>query len=430
MRESLRFVLVGHVDHGKSTLIGRLLYDTGSIALDRLEEARRAAREFKAGAGAEFAFLLDHLREEREGALTLDTAQTFFSTPVRDYVLIDAPGHVEFLKNMITGAAQADAAVLIVDASRGVQEQTRRHAYILALLGLKEVIVALNKMDLVGYREEAFRRVKQEVETLLEAVGLAPRFFIPISAKEGENIARTSEKLAWYHPGPSLLEALDSLPSPLSPGDRPLVFPIQDLYELDGKRIIVGRVEAGVLRRGAKVRVLPEGELVTIRSIERWTPKGWIARNAPPKFGESPIEAHPGEAVGVTVEEGLTLERGQVLCLPGAEPAVVTGFTANLFCLAKGGLELGEELTLRLATQEVQARLEAIEERLDSASLEVLEREPARLECLDVGRVWITTASPIVATGFAELRELGRFVLDRKQGEVSAGGIITGFRMR
>ncbi len=421
MRERLRFVLVGHVDHGKSTLIGRLLYDTGSIALDRLEEARQAARELGAETGAEFAFLLDHLKEEREGALTIDTAQTFFSTPARDYVLIDAPGHVEFLKNMITGAAQADAAVLIVDASRGVQEQTRRHAYILSLLGLEEVIVALNKMDLVGYREGAFRALEREVRALLEAVGLAPRASIPISAKEGENIAETSGKMAWYR-GPSLLAALDSLPAPALPEDKPLIFPIQDGYELDGQRIFVGRVEAGLLRRGAKVRVLPDGQLATIRSIE--------------KFGESPAEAHPGEAVGVTIAgaEGLVLDRGRVLCLPEPEsepepgPAVVTGFTANLICLTERGLELGEEFILRLATQEAQARIEAIMERVDSASLEVLEWDAKALGGLEVGRVRLTTASPIVATRFSELRALGRFVLGRGQGgeEISAGGIITG----
>lgn len=408
--ESLRFVLVGHVDHGKSTLIGRLLYDSGAIATDRLEEARRAAREL--GQEAEFAFLLDHLREEREGALTIDTAQAFFSTPVRDYVLIDAPGHAEFLKNMLTGASQADAAVLIVDVSRGIEPQTCRHAYLLAFLGLEEVIVALNKMDLVGYAEAPFRVLEEEVKALLRAVGLTPKFSIPISAKAGENIASPSRLMGWYR-GPSLLEALDALPGPLPPEDKPLVFPIQDVYELDGRRVAVGRVEAGVLKKGIKARLLPEGALVTIRSIE--------------KFGARPEKARPGEAVGVTLEEGLPLERGQILCLPGAEPAVTTSFEASLFCLAEEGLGRGEELTLRLATQAVPARLEAIATRLDPASLEALERDAMVLRSLEAGQVRLALAAPVVATRFAELQALGRFVLGRHQGgeEICAGGIIT-----
>jgi translation elongation factor TU len=424
MRESLRFVLVGHVDHGKSTLIGRLLYDTGSIALDRLEEAREAARAYGYGAEAraEFAFLLDHLREEREGALTIDTAQTFFSTPARDYVLIDAPGHAEFLKNMITGAAQADAAVLIVDVSRGVQEQTRRHAYLLSFLGLEEIVVALNKMDLVSYAEAPFRAVEEEVGALLKAVGLAPRSYIPISAREGENIAGKAGKMAWYR-GPTLLEALDSLPGPLPPEDKPLVFPIQDVYELEGKRIIVGRVEAGVLKAGMKARLLPLGEMVTLESIVRWSPKLGLCAN-------EEDEAHPGESIGLMLKELVPLDRGDIICQPGPggedEPHLTTGLQAHLFCLA-GPLKRGEELILRLATQQVPARLEEITERLDSASLAVLERDARALGALEAGSVRLATDQPLVATRFSELRQLGRFVLARGRGgeEISAGGIIT-----
>ncbi|MCR4404971.1 MAG: GTP-binding protein [Candidatus Acetothermia bacterium] len=412
MRESLRFVLVGHVDHGKSTLIGRLLCDTGALALDRLEEAKAAARALGAEAGAELAFLLDHLQEEREGALTIDTAQSFFSTPARDYVLIDAPGHAEFLRNMLTGASQADAAVLIVDVSRGVQEQTCRHAYLLAFLGVKEVIVALNKMDLVGYAEAPFRRLEGEVEALLQAVGLAPKFSVPISARAGENIASPSSLMGWYR-GPSLLEALDALPGPVPPEDKPFVFPIQDVYDLEGKRVAVGRVEAGVLRPGAKARLLPGGAVVKISSIER--------------FEEQPAAAHPGEAVGVTLEgpAPAALARGQVLCPPGAEMAVTTSFEARLFCLAEAGLKKGEELTLRLATQEVPARLEAISARLDSASLEVVERDATVLGSLEAGQARLATAEPLVATRFSDLQPLGRFVLARGE-EICAGGIITG----
>ena len=420
-REALRFVIVGHVDHGKSTLIGRLLFDTDSLPLDRLEEARQAAKGL--GREFEFAFLLDHLQEEREEAMTIDTTQTFFRTQAREYVIIDAPGHVEFLKNMITGASQAEAAILIIDVTRGVQEQTRRHAAILKLLGLEQVIVVLNKMDLVGYREEAFSRVKEEVAGLLDSLGLGlaprPRASIPISAKEGDNVAKRSEKISWYR-GPTVLEALDSLKGRLPPEDKPLILPIQDVYELEGKRIIVGRVEAGAIREGEEIRVLPEGWTTTVGSIE--------------KFLEEAHEARAGESIGLTIRDSLPLARGQVICRPGEEPPLASGFEAHIFWLGEEGARRGEELTLRCATQEVSARIAKIRERIDTSSLEVLERDSEELGSLEVGRVLIRTAAPVVVERFEEVQELGRFVLLRGAGaneeaeEISAGGIITGIR--
>ena len=213
----LSFVIVGHVDHGKSTLIGRLLFDTDSLPPDKIEEIKKAS----AGQGrrTEFAYLLDHLEEERKQGITIDTTQVFFKSPKRRYVIIDAPGHVEFVKNMITGASQAEAAVLIVDVAEGVKEQTRRHSYMLSLLGLKQVVVVMNKMDLVDFSQETFDSVKNDVTQWLKSIDIEPKLYIPISAIDGENVIAKSEKMDWYT-GPTLLESLDTLQNQLLPEDK------------------------------------------------------------------------------------------------------------------------------------------------------------------------------------------------------------------
>jgi sulfate adenylyltransferase subunit 1 len=222
----LSFVIVGHVDHGKSTLIGRLLYDTDSLAPDKIEEVRKASSE--QGKQTEFAYLLDHLEEERKQGITIDTTQVFFKTDKRRYVIIDAPGHVEFVKNMITGASQAEAAVLIVDVKEGVKEQTRRHSYMLSLLGLDQVIVVLNKMDLVDFSKDVFDSVKKDVEEWLKSIKISSSVYIPISASKGENIASRSEKMPWYS-GATFLESLDTMQNKQPPEDKSLLLPIQDV---------------------------------------------------------------------------------------------------------------------------------------------------------------------------------------------------------
>ncbi len=249
----LKFVIVGHVDHGKSTLIGRLLYDTHSLAVDKIEEIEKASRDL--GKETEFAYLLDHLEEERQQGITIDTTQAFFKTEKRQYVIIDAPGHVEFVKNMITGASQAEAAVLIIDAGEGVREQTRRHAYLLSMLGLNQVIVVLNKMDLVKFGEESFNEVKNKIDEFLNSINMRPVSYIPICAIKGDNIARKSPKMNWYS-GLTFLETLDVLENRESSENKPLIFPVQDVYEIGDKRIVVGRIEAGVLEKGCRIKIL------------------------------------------------------------------------------------------------------------------------------------------------------------------------------
>ncbi|OYV73918.1 MAG: elongation factor Tu, partial [Deltaproteobacteria bacterium 21-66-5] len=375
INDTLRIVIVGHVDHGKSTLIGRLFYDTGSLPEERYRELEETCRE--QGRAFEFAYLMDALEEEREHNITIDTAQTFFKTSLRPYIIIDAPGHKEFLKNMITGAAAADAAILLVDGAEGVREQTRRHAYMLSLLGLRQVVVAVNKLDLVGFRRE------EEIRGFLLSVGLVPAHVVPISAREGDNIATPSERTAWYS-GPTLLGALDSFFPARDISGLPLRFPVQDIYVGDGKRVYAGRVESGCLRAGSRAVFSPSGKKVVVRSVEKW------------KQPALP-EAHAGECVGVTFTEELFVERGEVLSEEGEASPAAREISASLFWLGNDPLRLSSRCVLKLATAEVEAVLSAITERIDSSTLEVTERHANRVENLEVANVTFTLQHPIAA---------------------------------
>src|SRR5262245_44020556 len=266
-RNQLKLVVVGHVDHGKSTLIGRLFYDTGSLPEGKYEQLVAIAQ--RRGVPFEFANLMDALQAERDQNITIDTSQIWFRTPKREYVIIDAPGHKEFVKNMVTGAARADAALIIIDASEGVQEQTRRHGYLLRLIGLRQVVVVVNKMDLVDYSQTVFDRVSSEYRTFLSRVGVDPQFFVPVSAREGDNVAAGGDKLKWFG-GPTVLDALDAIPNAAEITDQPLRLPIQDVYRFDHRRILAGRIEAGTLRSGDQLLFLPSGRTSVVRSIERW----------------------------------------------------------------------------------------------------------------------------------------------------------------
>ena len=406
-KEALKLVIVGSFDHGKSTMIGRLFYDTDSLPEGKIEEIRAASEE--EGRDLEFGFIMDHLREERSRGVTIDTAQTFFSTDARDYVIIDAPGHKEFLKNMITGASQADAAVLICSAYEGVEEQTRRHTYVLKLLGLSQTIVAYNKMDLVGYDMHRFQEVRDDLHEFLGQMGIEPTIEAPVSAKMGDNIASRSDNMPWYD-GPTILEALDRFQKKSEPVDKPLRLPVQDVYELDGREVAVGRVEAGVVRPGTELCFLPGGRTHKIVEIV--------------KHGEHDIAAaSAGECIGVVCDPS-GLKRGEVGCPCDAQPALVGSFEASIFWLAKEPLAAGERLTVRVSTQDRACRLAAIRERIDSGTLERIGRDAAQLAAFEVGEVTIATDDPIAVEAFTDVPELGRFVLLRGQ-DVVAGGIVT-----
>lgn len=407
-RETLKFVIVGHIDHGKSTLIGRLFFDTDSLPPDKIEEVKKASEKRMDGE-LEFAFLMDHLREEREQGITIDTAQTFFQTPKREYVIIDAPGHIEFVKNMITGASQAEAAILIIDVDEGVAEQTKRHANFVSMLGLNQIIVVLNKMDTVDYEQNRYSEVKEQTSEFLKKLNLEADYYIPISALKGDNVATHSDNMKWYE-GPTVLESLDSLENRVPPEDKNMLFPVQDVYKISGKRIAVGRVEAGTIKEGMEVRILPTGNKTKVKEILR--------------FKEERKSATAGESIGIITEDPVFIERGNVLCLENREPNIDSKFRANLFWLSKNEFNIDERIRMRLATQEQLADIKKINRKIDSSSLEIIEQDATNLRNLEIGEIEIDTKKPVAFTEFNNIQELGRFVLVRGN-DVVAGGIIT-----
>jgi sulfate adenylyltransferase large subunit len=405
MSDALKLVIAGMVDHGKSTFIGRLLYDTGSIPEARFEEIKKTSQEL--GKEIEFAFLIDNLQEEREQEMTIDTAQIFFRTNKRRYVIIDAPGHVEFIKNMITGAAQADAAVLIIDAEKGVEEQTKRHSVILGMLGLKNVIVAINKMDLVEYSKQKFDAVKKEILEFLNSINITPLNVIPISAKKGDFVAEYTENMNWYE-GPSVIDALDSLEDTAPDYEKPLVYPVQDTYYF-GERLLVGRVESGRLAKNDEIVVLPANKKTTIADIK--------------VFEKEKTEAETGESIALTLTDLFPMERGDIIAHPDARPIVTDSFHATIFWMGKG-FSQGEQLTLKCSTQETSCRIESIAARYDSSTMQIIEQGANQLKETEIGEVLIKTDKPVCVTHFTDVPELGRFVII-VNNEIAAGGIVT-----
>lgn len=351
----LKIVIVGHVDHGKSTLIGRLLFETDCLPTGKLEEITRASE--RRGMPLEWSFALDALQAERDQAVTIDTTQIRFRTALRDYVIIDAPGHREFLKNMISGAASADAAILVVDAEEGMREQTRRHAYLLHLIGLRQVAVVINKMDQVGHAAARFAEVRDEVERYLEGLGLAPAAVIPISARHGDNLARPSAGMAWYE-GDPLLQVLDRFGALAGATGRPLRLPIQDVYKFDHRRILAGRIESGVLRVGDELLFSPANRTARVRSIEPGLP------NLP-----AAVEARAGQSVGITLDEQIFVERGDVASHVAAAPKLTTVFRASLFWLAHQPLTVGALLKLKLGPKEAMVTVQEITKVIDTETL-------------------------------------------------------------
>ena len=413
----LRIVFVGHVDHGKSTLIGRILNDTNSLPEGKLEQVQRACAaenmEF------EFAFLLDALLEEQEQNITIDTTQIPFKTAKRNYMIIDAPGHKEFLKNMITGASNADAAVLVIAANEGVQEQSKRHAYLLSLLGVRQFCVVVNKMDLAEYSEARFREIEKNYREFLKTLNLETNVFIPASARFGENITVRSTKMKW-HKGPTLAEALDQMAPSAPSTDLPLRFCVQDVYKFDDRRIIAGRIETGTLRVGDELVFSPANKTSAVQSIEHWpiTPH---ENSAGAKDGT----AITGDSIGITLREQIFVERGYVASHSKDAPIETNRFHADLFWIARQPARVSQLYTARLATQEVKCQIVSLDEVMDSSSLE---RNPTKSDQLarnEVGRLTIQTRAPLVLDNHDRVPPLGRFVLV-DDGMICGGGIIHG----
>ncbi len=403
----MKFIIVGHIDHGKSTLIGRLLFDTASLPQDKIAEIEKFSKEL--GRETDFSFAVDYLQEEREQGITIDTTQIFFRTKRRQYVIIDAPGHVEFIKNMVTGASQAEAGILIIDVKEGVQEQTRRHAYILKILGISQVIVLLNKMDLVNFDRKRYAEVRKEAEEFLGSIGVRADYYIPVSALKGENIVKNSKKMFWYE-GPIFVESLDSLKRKIVSEKGPLILPVQDIYKIDSERIIVGRIERGKIKKGEEIKILPILETTMVNSIK--------------KFPEEVNQASAEESIGLTIQSSLFVERGMVICRANDKLKISDNFKANLFWMGKSPLNKTEELNLRCATQSTLCEVKKIYKRINSSTLEVIQENAGQLENLEVGEVEIKTKRAIVVERFNNIQEIGRFVL-KQQKNICAGGIIT-----
>jgi len=407
--EQLKIVIVGHVDHGKSTFVGRLFHDTGSLPDGKLEQLQKVAA--RRGVPFEWANLMDALQSERDQNITIDTAQIWFRTEKRQYVIIDAPGHKEFLKNMITGAASAEAALLLIDAHEGVQENSRRHGYLLNLLGIRQIAVLVNKMDLEGYSEAKFKQIEAEYRAWLKGIGVEPRVFVPIAAKHGDNIASSSLKMPWWN-GPTVVQTLDEFHLTESPKDQPLRFPIQDVYRFDERRILAGRVEAGSLKVGDRLIFSPTNKSSTVKSIERW--------HAP-----SSDSAFAGESIGITLSEQIFVARGAIAAPESFPPFELSSFKARLFWLGKQPLTKGKTYKLKLATQEVECHVESIGKVIDASTLETVSRKQNELFVgrHEVAELTLHTGKPIAFDVHAEIIPTGRFVI--VDGfDVSGGGII------
>jgi sulfate adenylyltransferase large subunit len=405
-RETLALVVTGHVDHGKSTVIGRLLYDTGSLPQGTVDRVRAISQE--TGQPFEFAFLLDAFEEERKQGITIDITRLQFKTDKRDYLIIDAPGHKEFLKNMISGASDAEAAFLTVDALRGVEEQTKRHAHMLSLLGIGRVGVLVNKMDLVNYEEKVFLKIRDELSVFLLNLGLTPGPFVPMSALMGENVLHPSPKLPWYS-GPTLLGALDGLEKIHRP--ETLRFPIQDVYKFDDRRIIAGRLESGEIREGDEILISPGGKTAKVTSLAYWLSK------------DAKKTASAGESIGITVSDEFFNQRGEIISFKD-DPPVTTGlFRASIFWMGKKPLTVGESYKLKLATESSEARVLEIYNLIDSVNLAPLSGG-TEVGFNEVAEVLISTKKPLALDLFSKHKVTGRFVIVDGY-DVSGGGIVT-----
>jgi bifunctional enzyme CysN/CysC/sulfate adenylyltransferase subunit 1 len=409
-KDLMNIVITGHVDHGKSTLVGRLLADTESLPEGKLASVKESCK--KNGRVFEYAFLLDALEDEQKQGITIDSARIFFKSAVREYIIIDAPGHIEFLRNMLSGASRASAAVLVIDAVEGVAENSLRHGLLLSLLGISQVLVAVNKLDALNYEQAVFERIKAEYSAYLESLKVKPLAFIPVSAREGKNITERAVEMPWYT-GQTVLDALDSLRNLGDESGAFFAMPLQDVYRFsadnDERRIYAGTIVSGELRAGERVRFLPSEKEARVKQIEAWN------------VAEKSVVGS-GEAAGFTFEEEIYVRNGEIMVKAGEASPVVIGDTlrANVIWLGQKPLLSGKDYTLKLGAAKVSARLERIERLLGDAE-RAGSNELRRHEC---GAVVLTLFQPIACTTFQDNPALGRFVIVDGYDAV-AGGIVS-----
>ncbi len=411
VNEKLSIVFVGHVDHGKSTVIGRLLADTGALPVGKLEQIQ-AYCELNS-MPFEYAFLIDALKDERRQNITIDSARVFFKSARRNYIIIDAPGHVEFVKNMVTGAARAEAALLVIDALEGIQENSRRHGNLLSMLSIRQMVVLINKMDLVEYSQERYQAIQDEYGKFLARVGLNPIAFIPVSARQGDNISQRSEHMPWYH-GANVLETLDSFVKEAEPEDRPFRMPVQDVYRFtsfgDDRRIIAGTLLSGQAGVGDELIFYPSGKRSTIASLEAFsTPDKNLLRS--------------GEAVGFTLAQQAYIRRGEMACRadqPG--PCISRRLRVSLFWLGKDPLDMRKTYTLKLGTARTRFKVEHILRVMEAASLEN-EGVKRRVERHEMAECILALDHPMAADRADVLMDTSRFVIVDGY-EIRGGGIV------
>ncbi|MDB5514800.1 MAG: adenylyl-sulfate kinase [Tardiphaga sp.] len=405
-RPQVRIVIVGHVDHGKSTLVGRLLHETGSLPDGKLEMLKAVSA--RRGMPFEWSFLLDALQTERDQGITIDTTQIRFRTRSRDVVLIDAPGHAEFLRNMITGASQADGALLIIDALEGVRDQTRRHGYLLHLLGVKQVAVVVNKMDRVDFSKARFKAISDEISAHLIDLGVTPSAVIPISARDGDGVAERTPNIAWYN-GPTVVEALDALTPARALDELPLRLPVQAIYKFDDRRIVAGRIESGSLRTGDEIVIMPAGKIAKIKSVESWP----ITPVAGPQGA--------GRSVGITLDRELFVERGDVIAHPAAAPRDTRRLRARIFWLHDAPLTTGASILVRLGNKESRATVVAIEKAVDPGELSSV--ATSAIARNHVGEIDIALAQAVATDPYLDNPRTGRLVIE-VNGRIAGGGLV------
>jgi bifunctional enzyme CysN/CysC len=403
--ESLKVAIAGHLDHGKSTLAGRLLHDTGSLPEGAFEAARAMCE--RRGVPFEWAFLTQSPRAERDQGVGIHAARIPLRTAKRGYVILDAPGDREFLNNMITDGA--DAALLVIDAGDGIRGQTRRHAHLLHLLGVRQIVVAVTKMDLVDYRRERFDAIENECRAYLRDLGLAPSHFIPVSARQGDNIAQPSGALAWYQ-GPTLLNALDDFKAAGQPGDPPLRLPIQDVHQVDGRCVIAGRIETGRPKVGDTLLFSPANRTAKVKSIKGGGQSGQLDH------------AGAGDSVAITLEDQIVVARGDVASHEADPPIETDVFRARLFWLGENALEVGGRHAMKLNTTDMGVVVQSIERVIDTDDLSA--REAAAVARGEVAEVTLRADAMLALDEFSALPRTGRFLL-LDDDNISGGGIIS-----
>lgn len=397
-RQDMRIVIVGHVDHGKSTVIGRLLADTGSLPLGKLEQIREKCR--RTAKPFEYAFLLDALKDEQAQGVTIDSARCFFKTEKRNYIIIDAPGHTEFIKNMVSGASRAEAALLVIDGLDGIQENSKRHGLYLSLLGIEQICVLVNKMDLVDYKEERFRDIAEEYTAYLRQIHVVPKSFIPISGFQGDNIAALSENMKWYK-GNTLLETLDGFQNEELPIGRPFRMPVQDVYKFtengDQRRIIAGTIESGRLHVGDAVAFYPSLKKSRVKTIECF-PDGILE------------SASAGMAAGFTLEDQIYIRRGELAAIEGESlPRIGRRVKANLFWLGKQPLKEGNKYLFKIGSIKTGVTVETIHYVMDGTDAGFTKKK--QIERHEVGECDLRLEKDIAFDISEELIASARFVL-------------------